>query len=157
MPTEKEIREELKKLLGDDRFNLLEHILKRSIPEEDTILAYFPFIRPGDRYEINLITTNRFIKVGIEQDLYFYKACYINRFTWMTERYLVREDMAGNFEEFKKQDYPVVMTVEVFFDVQNDDFSRQFMEAETLEQQVLLKEFLTQFNIVALKTGPKYL
>ena len=75
----------------------------------------------------------------------------------MTERYLVREDMAGNFEEFKKQDYPVVMTVEVFFDVQNDDFSRQFMEAETLEQQVLLKEFLTQFNIVALKTGPKYL
>ena len=50
MPTEKEIREELKKLLGDDRFNLLEHILKRSIPEEDTILAYFPFIRPRDMY-----------------------------------------------------------------------------------------------------------
>jgi len=157
MPTEKEIKEELHKLLGDDRFNLLEHILKRSVPEEDTILSYYPVIRPGDRYEINFITTNRFIKVGIEQDLYFYKACYINRFTWMTERYLVREDLVDKFEELKKQDYPVTMTVEIFFDVQNEDFSRQFMEAEFPEQQVLLKEFLTQFNIVALRTGPKYL
>ncbi|MBN1233915.1 MAG: hypothetical protein JXA60_11220 [Candidatus Coatesbacteria bacterium] len=142
--TEQEIKEGIRKLLPELKYLLVENLLKRALPEEDCLIAYYPLVKPGERYELNLITRSRYIKIGLEQEIYFYKACYINRFTWMTERFLASED--------NKNCIPI-MTVEIFFDLQNEDFARLFLEAETEDQQSLLKYFVKQFNIIAFKTG----